>query len=278
MTIKKIFIAGCCAALLATVAAPANAAAYFIGGKWYYFSLNFEALLAKITGKDLKTGTYVGAEVKILDSDVRCANPQGHFIDPGQGPLGTAYGTSPSVDADDLTRTGNKVTGNIYTTTASVVELVPEGQRLNPPADLCKNPPGNATWQPVYWQDRNCSKGLPVGQLTDPVCYRDLAVKVNGALVYITGPYTGALVSSVDNEANWTFTYLPTAFKFRADLINSAAGTYDSLYGSCQFPPNNEAGAAMPGAPYSLSNPPVNGWAADPPVGFDCVQIPAEQY
>ena len=275
MMFRKIAVAACCASTLMMVSAPASAAAYFIGGKWYYFSLNFEALLAKITGKDLKTGTYVGAEVKILNSDVRCANPQGHFIDPGEGPKGIAYGTSPTVDADDLTRTGNKVTGNVYTTTASVIDLVPEGQRLNPPADLCKNPPGNSSWQPVYWQDRNCSKGLPVGDLTNPVCYRDLAVKNDGVLVYVTGPSAG---TPVTNAADWTFMYLPTVFKFKATLVNTASGEYDTLHGSCQFPANLETAAANYGQPYSLNNPPVNGWAAWPPVGFDCVEIPSAQY
>lgn len=276
MMFKKIAIAACCASVLMMATAPAQAAAYFIGGKWYYFSLNFEALLAKITGKDLKTGTYVGAEVKILDSNVRCANSQGHFVDPGQGPLGTAYGSSPNVDADDLTRAGNKVTGNVYTTTASVINLVPEEQRLNPP-DVCKTSSGNGSWQPLYWQDKNCSKGLPAGQLADPVCYRDLAVKINGTLTYVTGPSSGTAVATA-SLPDWTFMYLPTVFKFRATLINSASGDYDVLHGSCQFPLNNEPLAAIPGAAYSLSNPPVNGWAAAPPVGFDCVAIPAEQY
>lgn len=275
MTFRRIAVAACCAGALTMVSAPASAAAYFIGGKWYYFSLNFEALLAKITGKDLKTGTYVGAEVKILNSNVQCANPQGQFIDPGEGPKGIAYGTSPSVDGDDLTRAGNKVTGNVYTTTASVINLVPEAQRLNPPADLCKNPPGTASWQPVYWQDRNCSKGLPPAELTNPVCYRDLAVKNNGVLVYATGPSAGV---PVPNAADWTFMYLPTVFKFKATLVNSASGEYDVLHGSCQFPANLESGATNHGQPYSLDNPPVNGWAAWPPVGFDCVEIPAQQY
>ena len=271
---KKIAIAACFASALMMVSAPASAAAYFIGGKWYYFSLNFEALIAKITGRDIKTGTYVGAEVKILNSNVQCTNPQGHFIDPGQGPKGIAYGSSPTVKDDDLTRTGNKVTGNVYTTTASVIDLVPVDQRLNPP-DICKNPPGTASWQPLYWQDRNCSKGLPVGQLADPVCYRDLAVKVNGILTYITGLSSGTAVA---NLPDWTFMYLPTVFKFKATLINSASGEYDVLHGSCQFPLNNEPLAAFPGTAYSLNNPPVNGWAAAPPVGFDCVTIPAQQY
>jgi hypothetical protein len=74
---KKILIGTCFASVLMMVAAPANAAAYFIGGRWYYFSLDFEADLAKITGKDIKIGTYVGANVKILESNVQCANPQG---------------------------------------------------------------------------------------------------------------------------------------------------------------------------------------------------------
>ena len=121
---KKIAIAACFASALMMVSAPAHAAAYFIGGKWYYFSLNFEALIAKVTGKDLKTGTYVGAEVKILNSNVQCVNPQGHLLDPGLGPKGTAYGSSPNVKDDDLTKLGNKVTGNVYSTTADRKSVV----------------------------------------------------------------------------------------------------------------------------------------------------------
>ena len=109
MRFKKITMAACFASALMMVSAPASAAAYFIGGKWYFFSLNFDSLLAKISGGDLRAGTTVKADVEVLASNVQCSNPQGKVIG-GVGPKGGAYqGTSPIVTANNLTKTDNKV-------------------------------------------------------------------------------------------------------------------------------------------------------------------------
>lgn len=283
---RKLAILATFASAAMVLTAPAHATAYFIAGQWYYFSLDFEALIAKITGKDLKLGTYVGASVTILSADTECANPQSKLVNPGQGPAGqTITGISPNLTSDDLTKSDNKVYGNTYTTTATVLDLVDPSLRLNPPQDLCKNPPGAASWVPLFWQDRNCSKGLPPEQLTDPVCYKEVAIFVYNSdgtrtLTYATGALSGTPVAagsdcSPDNPyCDWTFVYLPTGFKFTATLQNSTTGAYSYLYGQCQFPANNETGANDPGAPYSISNPPVNGWAAAPPVYYDCAAIP----
>ena len=96
MKFRSIAIAVCSAGALMSVSAPAQAAAYLIGGKWYFFSLDFEASLAKVTGRDLKDGTNLFADVKIDTSNTQCANPQGQLINPGQGPKSTASGTSAS--------------------------------------------------------------------------------------------------------------------------------------------------------------------------------------
>lgn len=258
------------------VSAPANAAAYFIGGKWYFFSLNFDSLLAKVSGGDLRAGTTVQANVEILGSNVECSNPQGKTIG-GVGPKGVAYqGTSEPVTADNLTKTDNKVKGNVYQTTTTI-DINTERNADN--LGLCKDAPGNSAWQPLYWQDMSCDKNKPVGDLADPVCYKERAVKVDGILTYLTGPLKGQIVGNTQNDsANnvgyWTFVYLPTAFKFKAAL-NVGSTTPDFEYGSCTFPLNVELNAANPGQPYSISNPPVNGWAASPGVGYNCVAIPA---
>lgn len=266
MKFRKIAIAACSASVLFAASAPASAAAYLIGGKWYFFSLDFEASLAKVTGKDLKDGTRVFAAVQIDASNIQCANPQGNLVDPGEGPRATAFGTSEDVTDKDLTRTGNKVTGNIYKTTAAVA--LPKEPDVNP----CKDPNGVAEWKPTYWQFDNCARGTATNPIPTslPVCYTDRAVKLNNTLVYASGPLTGTAVA---NPAHWTFVYLPTAFRYKAAVETGSMET-SSEFGSCHFPANNEAGAAYPGLPYSLDNPPVNGWAAYPPVSYVCTAIP----
>lgn len=267
---KKIVIGACFASALLMVSAPANAAAYFIGGKWYYFSLDFVADIAKISGKDLKTGTNVSAFVKIVNADTLCTNPQGKFINPGVGPKVSAFGTSPNVTDEDLSRTENKVKGNVYTTTAAVPLA------KDPPVNPCKDPVGVAEWKVLYWQSENCDKGLPVDKLGitgNAVCYRDLAYKNNAdKLVYIS---SGVEVAS---PADWTFVYLPTLFKYMGTLDNTVSGNYDKQFGACQFPINNEPLAAFPGTAYSLSNPPVNGWAATPAIYYACGPITETQF
>jgi len=118
--IRKFAIAAVFAGAGLMLAGPAHAAAYFIGGKWYYFSLNFEALIAKVSGKDLKDVTFVGAEVKITSADTACSNPQTKAISPGQGPQGTLLGTSEPLGPDDVVDLNKtyRVKGNIDQTTA----------------------------------------------------------------------------------------------------------------------------------------------------------------
>ncbi len=273
--IRKIAIAAVFAGAVLTMAGPAHAAAYLIGGKWYYFSLNFETLIAKVTGKDLKDGTFVGAEVKITSADTACSNPQTHVIDPGQGPAGTLYGTSPSINDGDLVK-DDRVKGNVYQTTATIIDLVPEAERLYPPAGTCKDAPGASQWFPLFWQDRNCDKGKAAQDLVPPICYKDYATAAydaNGtfvSLTYVTGDYAG---TTVQDPQNWTYAYLPTAFKFRADLDSGTSEPYSSIYGSCRFPLN-----PANGEPYSITNPPAGGWAALPAVYYDCIVITADQY
>ncbi len=277
--IRKFATIAVLAGAALTLAAPANAAAYFIGGKWYYFSLNFEALIKQITGKDLNAGTFVGAEVIILNADTACFNPQTKRVMPGEGPKGSAYGESPDLTEGDVLDKDDRQKRNIFTTTATITDLVPEGDRLRKDLQLCKTVPGEGSWVQMYWQDRNCSKGLPADQLTAPVCYKELAYFApdgqGPTLTYATGPDAG---SPVPFPADWTFVYLPIAFEFKAFLDTDTGEPYSTIYGACQFPLNNEAGATKPGEQYSFLNPPVNGWAASPPVSYECAEIPASDY
>ena len=268
--IRKISLAAVTAAMMMILAGPAHAGSYIIGGKVYYFSLNIEALIAKVTGKDLKDGTYIGAEVKITNADTACSNPQTHVINPGQGPAGTVSGTSPNINDGNLVK-NDKVTGNVYQTTATIIDLVPAEQRLNPPAGICKETPGVAQWYPLFWQDKNCNKGAITNFGT--TCYSDYAASDGyGGLTYVTGNFAGQPVTYNTSLADWTYIYLPTALKFKADLINSTTGVVSSIYGSCRFPLN-----PANGEPYSITNPPVGGWAAAPTY-YECVAITADLY
>ncbi|MEO6624037.1 MAG: hypothetical protein ABIN37_04305 [Burkholderiaceae bacterium] len=245
---RNIAIAACFASALMMVSAPANAAAYFIGGKWYFFSLDFEAAIAKMTGKDLKTGTYVKADVNIVASDVLCVNPQTKFLTPGKGPQVRASGLSPSVKDADLTK-DERYPRNTFITTA-VVELSP------PAAEICKTTTAQGSWKAAYWQNKACNKGADqvVGRAA---CYSDLAVKEGDNLVYVTNG------NPVPNQLDWTIVYLPTNFEFTATLVNNVSGAYDVENGACQFGLNNENSL---GLPYGISNPPVDGWSQPGPV------------
>lgn len=262
MKVRKIAIAACFASALMMVSAPASAAAYFIAGKWYFFSLDFNAELAKVTGKDLNDGTRVDANVTITASDVQCANPQGNLVDPGQGPRVVAYGTSDDLTDGDILRADRK-RGNIYAKSASVALPTDPPVGSNP----CKDPAGVAEWRPTYWRYKGCDRGTQATPL--PTCYADRAVKINGTLIYTVG---GAVV---DDPLNWTFVYLPTVFTYVATVRTGADDPADpTLTGECRFPANNEAGARFPGQPYSLSNPPSNGWGAAQ-VDYVCTGLPA---
>jgi hypothetical protein len=269
MMIRKVALVVVFASMGLMLSVPSHAGAVKVGGTWYYFSLDFETLIKSLTGKDVKDGTFVGAEVKITSADSACANPQGKVI-AGEGPGTTVSGTSPNVNDNNLVK-DDRVKGNVYQTTATILNIVPEDQRLNPPAGICKDAPGTSAWAPLFWQDRNCNKGSITGFQT--TCYADFAVFTDGTLTYITGDSTGQPVTINTPLADWTYVYLPTTFKFKATLNNTAtAEQYDEQYGSCRFPLN-----PANGEPYSIANPPAGGWAAAP-ISYECVAITADQY
>lgn len=279
--IRKIAIAAVFAGAGLMLAGPAHSAAYFIGGKWYYFSLNLEALIAKVTGKDLKDGTFVSAEVMITSADTACSNPQAKVINPGNGPQGTLYVESPNITDENLLKK-DRVQGNIYQTTASTVELVPEDQRLNPPDGICKDAEGVSQWFPLFWldgKDESCDKNKPAEDLVAPICYKDYAMgtaydadgKVT-ELTYVNGDYKGLPVTTNTLLTDWTYVYLPTEFKFKA-AISTGGSEYGEMYGLCRFPLN-----PANGEPYGITNPPAGGWAASPAVYYDCIPITAAEY
>jgi len=266
------------AALTSTSAVYASHLGYpsthIIFGQAYYYSINFDLLFKKITGKNLKEGTFAGATVKIGNADSACSNPQLKLIAPGVGPKGIVSGTSPSVDDGDLVK-DDRYKGNIYQTTTTILELVPEGERLSPPEGLCKTTSGNGDWETLFWQDRECDKGKAPEDLTDPVCYKEFAgFDSEGTLRFVTGPGAGNLVIG---KENWTYVYLPTGFAFKIDL-NFGETVDESIYGICNFVQNTEVGAAKPGEPYSITNPPVNGWAAQPAAPYNCEPITLDQF
>ncbi len=271
--IRKFAIAAVFAGAGLMLAGPAHAAAYFIGGKWYYFSLNFEALIAKVTGKDLKDGTFVSAVVNITSADTACSNPQTKVINPGTGPQGTLILETPNIKDDNFVKK-DRAQGNIFQTTASTDELVPEDQRLNPPDRICKDAPGASQWFPLFWQDKNCEKGEAAADLALPICYKDYAAFVDGFLTYVTGDLAGSAVTTNTLLTDWTYVYLPTEFKFEAE-INTGESAYSQIYGLCRFPLNTENDK---GEPYSITNPPERGWAALPAVYYDCIPITADEY
>lgn len=273
MTSRNIALAACIASTLAMVAAPAHAAAYFIGGKWYYFSLDFEASLAKVTGKELNDGTTVNAKVTVTRSEVQCVNPQGQLVDPGQGPSATITASSDPLtdaDAEDLSRTANKVTGNTYKKKLAVP--LPQIAQTNP----CKTSSGVGEWKPTYWRfggpdGDQCLRGVPA---TDPnACYSSRAYFVDGQLTYLNGvpvePDNPAGATPAEKWSSWTLVYLPTEYSYEGTITTGGVLSKEAAKGVCTFGPNTEAGARFPGQPYSLSNPPVYGWAFAP-VAYQC--------
>jgi hypothetical protein len=266
---------------------PVHAAAYFIGGTWYYFSIDFQALIKKLTGKDLNDGTSVQTEQKIGAADTLCLNPQTFQLSPGKGPGSTALGSSTDITDADLTK-GDR-TKSTFTKTAVTDNLVPEYLRLS---SICKNAPGASQWYQVYWQDRNCNKGADASA---PVCYSQPTYAYldpnTNKLTYLTGgevvdngtaqpgcidPNTGSDLSC--KYPSWTFIYLPTAFAAHAWLHNDTTlVNYADIYVSCQFSINNDPDAAFPGKPYSINNPPSGGWGSSLAT-YDCLSVTQDQY
>ena len=251
--IKKIAIAGCFASALMMVSAPANAAAYLIGGKWYYFSLDYDATLKKVTGRELKAGLQVKSDVGITRSQIQCGNPQGQILNPGQGPQLSAGGISDPVDPlIDLVKSDRSKSTFQKTVKVDLPTL--------PPPNACDAPANslNGEWKPLYWQKSGCDRGDET--LTGVMCYSDFAYrKADGFLYYVTGPSTGDPVG-LDNEGNWTFVYLPTEFGYNSDVYVENVRT-GGVTGTCTFANNPSPYAVYPGSPYSLDNPPVGGWA-----------------
>lgn len=278
--IRKIAIAAVLAGVGLTLASPSHAGSYFYNGKWYYYSLNLEALIAKVTGKDIKDGTFVSAVVTINTADSLCSNPQSHVVLPGKGPKGIVSGSSGNIKDGDLVKK-DRFAGNIYQTTATILDLVSEQQRLNPPtidgiSQICKDAPGASQWFPLFWQDRHCNReGFPIDS-NQPFCYVDYAAFKDGILVYVTGVSPGnevpacspqdECISTYPNKPpfynkyyNWTFVYLPTTFTFIAQVLTKTSTgetTNDEISGSCKFTLN-----PLNSQPYSITNPPPNGWA-----------------
>lgn len=263
---------------------------HIIFGKSYFYTLNLLALITKLTGRDIKDGTQLNVKVKILASDTACSNPQAHVINPGVGPRGDVFLTSDPLNSNNLLKSDR--TKSTFSTTASGELVVDPAIRLDQNLGLCKTSSGQGQWTQLFWQDRDCIKAQPSGN----TCYTNFAAFVNGVLTYVTGPNTGQPVPLCESTASnnncgtdgggtyqpyygWTFVFLPTQFAMNAFVTTQGAPDPDSnFYWQCQFKPNNEIGAAQPGEPYSISNPPVNGWGGIPPAEYNCIEITQSQY
>lgn len=247
MVFKKIAVAALFASALTMVSAPANAAAYLIGGRWYYFSLDYDATLSKVTGRDLNLGTQVRGAVQITRSQVQCGNPQGYILDPGEGPQLSASGTSGVLNQADLDKSDRSK--------STFKKTVQVPLPVDPVDSTCDGPANspNGEWTALYWQNSGCDRG---DEATYGVmCYSYLAYKKisDGKLYYVTGPLAG---SQVSDASQWTFVYLPTEFSYTSTVYVEGAPT-GGFTGTCFFDEN----PASPGQPYSLSYPPVEGWA-----------------
>lgn len=256
---KKMAIAACFAGALTMVSAPANAAAYLIGGKWYFFSLDYDATLKKVTGRELNDGLTVTSNVTITGSQILCGNPQGNVINPGVGPTLSTTATSAPVDAfTDVVKSDRSKS------TFKKTVQVP----LNPqdPVGACVSPANspNGQWKLLYWQKDFCNRGTDPTQYEFPtMCYADLAYKDdNGQLVY-TG--SGNPVINVDG---WAFVYLPTNFDYKS-IVNVDGIPTTAVKGNCKFANNTN------GQPYSLSNPPAGGWASARTL-YTCTEVPTQ--
>lgn len=256
--IGKIAIAACFASTLAMVSVPAHAAAYLIGGRWYYFSLDYDATLKKVTGKELKDVLQVKSKAVITQSQVQCGNPQGKLVDPGVGPRLTVSAISDPLDETNLDKSDRSK--STFRKTVAV-----DLERL-PPAGTCDSPANgtNGEWKPLYWQKSGCDRADQTA--AGVMCYSDFAYRnTAGFLYYVTGPLRG---TPVGNEFDWTFVYLPTQFDYTSDVFVGGLRT-GGVTGTCTFDINPSNGS-----PYSLNNPPVGGWAkAKTP--YVCSEMPA---
>lgn len=242
MVFKKIAVSALCASALAMVSVPASAAAYLIGGKWYYFSLDYDATLKKVTGKELKSGLQVKSDATVLESQIQCGNPQGSLINPGQGPqlsVGTVSDPLSEANVDKSDRSKSTFLKTVK------VQLPPDG------VNTCESPANspNGEWKPLYWKKDGCARGDEIGES----CYSAYAYKkADGSMYYVSGPLDGQQIS---DTGNWTFVYLPTKFGYVSTVLVGGEPTV-GVKGTCSFAAN-----PLNGEPYSLTNPPFGGWA-----------------
>ena len=242
MVSKKIVIAACFASALTMVAAPASAAAYLIGGKWYFFSLDYDATLKKVTGKELNAGLTVTSDVLVTGSQILCGNPQGNRVDPGNGPTLSTSATSdpldPTVDVVKSDRSKSTFKKLVQVDLNPAIAGIP-----------CDSPANslNGEWKLLYWQNTLCDRGAETQY--GVMCYSDFAYKKDDGYLYYTG--SG---NAVGNESGWTFVYLPTGFDY-VSTVNVDGIATSAVKGTCTFANNTN------GKPYSLKNPPLDGWA-----------------
>ncbi len=257
--IKKIAIGACFASALLMVSAPANAAAYLIGGKWYYFSLDYDAVLKKVTGKDLKLVTQVKGDVTITRSQIQCGNPQGYILNPGEGPQLSTSGTSDPFSLEDLDKSDRS-----KSTFKKTVQLPLPVDPVDGACDGPANSP-NGDWKALYWQKSGCDRGDETAY--GVMCYSLLAYKniSDGNLYYVTGPSKGL---QVGDNTQWTFVYLPTEFSYTSTVTVGGVPT-GGITGTCQFAYN----PAYPDQRYSLDYPPVEGWAKAK-AAYECSEVP----
>lgn len=276
---------------------------HIIGGKAYFFTLNFSALITSLTGRDIKDGTQLVADVKISDSDTACANPQTHRVMPGVGPKGNVVLTSEPLSESDVLDKNDREKRNIFATTATSDALVPAEFRLRDDLGLCKETAGTQ-WVQMFWEDKSppCIKGQATGNTcygayTASTGYTRLAVWMNNSLTIVPSSTALQCTRTLKTPApaagedpynyfgadceNWTFVFLPTMFALKAYVTTAGVADTDSnTYYSCQFNINNDAGAPRSGEPYGIGNPPDAGWGG--PVAnaasYQCDAITDEQY
>jgi hypothetical protein len=223
-----------------------NAQTLRIGGA-YYNTLDVTTIIEKLTGRDIKDGAFVSADVSVTSSQTRCINPQLKVVD-GNGPKPTGSGTSTPITSEDETVVkGDRVKSRF-------VKQVPIDLSLgNPEADYCKEPgesPSVTKWYQVYWRDEGCLKSGETGTL--PYCYADYAYidPADGVMKYLDG-------APVPDRSNWTFVFLPLRFAVYGVLeAEVTSEELDYVYAACEIGIN-----PANGLPYSLSNPPDGGWA-----------------
>jgi len=274
---KKLWIGAGLVGTMLCGTAPASADAFFFDGVWYFFTLNFEGKIAKLTGADINDGTIVETKSFVLGSQVACVNPQTKVINPGEGPYVGVSGVSEPVGESDAINKSQRQKRNEFTKTATSI-LARQGGVIGglpflPNQDqLCKNVGGNGNWIPVYWQDKNCKKlGVPYPDpdvSTNDICYSDLVTKVGesptGPVYQYISSSTQAIGSTfTDTANNWTYVFLPILIAGRANLQTGGEDTVSSYkYYKCSLELNTDSNAAFPGQPHSLTNPPAQGWAS----------------